>query len=243
VPEPPATLRLGYQEAAFLAGFLARLDRWEPGAAVRVQVRGGTLGVYAAPPLGCLLLLVLPTVGPPAADAATDAGGDASGDAGSDAGADDVVLAGRLRDILGDVSARRGPDDVRDVRLPDAVGPRQELALLPPRDGWLPGDRGVAGDVLPRVDQAVADFRTRSLAPPGKSPAELKALAEHVWAGPGWAGVPVQALHAAVAMGLLPHRGMRIAASTAPGWKRLTTPVGQVFVRSGAPPVLTLSVQ
>jgi hypothetical protein len=222
----PAPLRLRYEEAAFLAGVLSRIDRWEPGAAVRVQRRGSSLGVYAAPPLGCLALVVLPAAEP----------------AGDERAVDEVVSAGRLRDIIGDVSSRRGPDDVREVRLPDAVGPVAGLAVLPPRDGWLPGDHGVAGDVLPRVERAVADFRAQSAASPAQDPATLAAIAEQVWARPGWAGLPLQALHAAVLLGLLPHAGMRVAAATTPGWKRLTTPVGQVFVRSGAPPVLSLAV-
>ncbi len=225
----PVSVRLRFDEAAFLAGFLGRLDRWEPDAAVRVQLRGSALGVYAAPPLGCLSLIALPTAGSPAPPDAREV-------------VDEVVSAGRLRDVVGDVSARRGPDDVRDVRLPDSVGPRAGLAVLPPREGWLPGDHGVAGDVLPRVDQAVADFRAEAAADQTHDPGALSRVAEQVWSRPGWAGLPLQALHAAVLLGLLPHAGMRISAATTPGWKRLTTPVGQVFVRSGAPPVLTLAV-
>ena len=50
---------LGSDEALVLAGHLDRLLRWDPAAAVRVQLRGRALGIYAAPPTGCLVFLAL----------------------------------------------------------------------------------------------------------------------------------------------------------------------------------------
>ena len=67
---------------------------------VRVQVRGAVLGVYAPSPLDVLAFVALPLV------------------AAADESIDRTVSAGRLRDILGDVS-RLGPST--QLILPDEI--------------------------------------------------------------------------------------------------------------------------
>ena len=213
-------------EAAHLAGYTARLVAWDARAAVRVQVRGGLVGVYGAPPLDCLTLLVLP-LAEPADDGAE--------------GTDTVVSAGRLRDILGDVTAA-WRTAARTLPLPDPIGPRAELAVLPPREGWLPGEQGLAGDVSPLVAAAAARARAALEAAPDASDADRQGIVDEVWAQPGWGGLPLPALHAARGLGFLAHDGARVATATAPGWKRFTAPGGQVFVRTAGVPVLSLAV-
>jgi hypothetical protein len=51
----------------------------------------------------------------------------------------------------------------------------------------------------------------------------------------------MRALHAARLLGFLSHAGARIETATITGWKRLSTPSGQIFVRSSAlPPKLAV---
>lgn len=207
------TLRLARDEAAFLAAFLGRIVGWDERAAVRVQARGRVVGVYAPSPLDVLAFVALPLA------------------AEVDGEIDETVSAGRLRDIVGDVS--RLPD-ASDVRLPDAVTGSASLAVLPPRGTWAQGERGIAGDVSPLVDGAVAEFR-RTVPRSGSLNAEL--VAEAAWDAPGWGGVPMRALHAARLLGFLNHPGAKLETATISGWKRLVTPAGQIFVRNVAGPV------
>jgi hypothetical protein len=207
-----SAIRLRRDEAAHLAAYLGRILGWDERAAVRVQARGGVVGVYAPSPLDVLVLVVLPLAEP------------------VDRQLDTTVSVGRLRDVIGDV-ARLAPET--DVVLPDPVAGAASLALLPPSAPWSPGERGIAGDVAPRVDEAVARFRT-SVPATGSVHAEL--VAEATWDAPGWGGLPMRALHAARLLGFLAHPGAHIETGTVTGWKRLVTPAGQVFVRSTSGP-------
>jgi hypothetical protein len=206
-------LDLARDEAAYLAAYLGRIVSWDERSAVRVQAKGGVVGVYAPSPLDVLAFVALPlasTIDPPL---------------------DTTVSAGRLRDIIGDV-ARLGGSTT--LPLPDPVTGSAALAVLPPSSPWSPGERGMAGDITPRVDAAVAEFRA-TVPRSGSLNAEL--VAEAAWDRPGWGGVPMRALHAARLLGFLTHPGARVETGTLPGWKRLVTPAGQVFVRSNAGPV------
>ena len=206
------SLRLRKDEALHLASFLGRIVGWDERGAVRVQARGSVVGVYAPCPLDVLVFVALPLASP------------------VDEQVDTTVSAGRLRDVIGD-TARLAPET--DVALPDPVTGSASLAVLPPASPWSPGERGIAGDVSPKVDEAVAAFRA-SVPATGSFHAEL--VAEATWDAPGWGGVPMRALHAARLLGFLTHPGARIETGTISGWKRLVTPAGQVFVRSTAGP-------
>jgi hypothetical protein len=206
------SLHLGRDEALHLASFLGRIVSWDERAAVRVQSRGGVVGVYAPCPLDVLVFVALPLTASP------------------DESIDTTVSAGRLRDVIGDI-ARLAPES--DVALPDPVTGSASLAVLPPASPWSPGERGMAGDVSAKVDDAVAAFRA-SVPSTGSFHAEL--VAEATWDAPGWGGLPMRALHAARLLGFLTHPGARIETATVSGWKRLVTPAGQVFVRSAAGP-------
>jgi len=206
------SIRLGKDESLHLAAFLGRIVGWDERAAVRMQARGGVVGVYAPCPLDVVVFVALPLGAP------------------VDEPIDTTVSAGRLRDVIGDV-ARLAPES--DVTLPDPVTGSASLAVLPPAAPWSPGERGMAGDVTPRIDAAVAAFRA-SVPASGSFHAEL--VAEATWDAPGWGGLPMRALHAARLLGFLTHPGARIETATVSGWKRLVTPAGQVFVRSAAGP-------
>ena len=94
------SIRLGRDESLYLAAFLGRIVGWDERAAVRVQARRGVVGVYAPCPLDVLVLVALPLVAP------------------VDQPIDTTVSAGRLRDVIGDVT-RLAPES--DVTLPDPV--------------------------------------------------------------------------------------------------------------------------
>jgi hypothetical protein len=207
------TLRLAKDEVAYLAAYLARVVSWDERSAVRVQARGSVVGVYAPSPMDVLVLVALPLALP------------------VEEPLDTTVSAGRLRDVIGDI-ARLAPET--DVVLPDAIMGAASLAVLPPRSPWSPGERGLAGDVTPRIDAAVAAFRA---AVPSSGSFHAELVAEAAWDAAGWGGVPMRALHAARLLGFLTHPGARIETGTTSGWKRLVTPAGQVFVRNSAGPV------
>ena len=209
------SIRMGKDEALHLAAYLGRIVGWDERAAVRVQARGGVVGIFAPCPLDVLVFVALPLSEPVVEPL------------------DTTVSAGRLRDVIGDV-ARLAPDTDTDVTLPDAVTGSTSLAVLPPTSPWAPGERGMAGDVIPKVDEAVAKFRA-SVPSTGSFQSEL--LAEAAWDAPGWGGVPMRALHAARLVGFLTHPGARIETGTTSGWKRFSAPGGQVFVRNAAGPV------
>ena len=221
------TLPLTRDEANFLAAFLGRIIGWDSRAAVRLQVRRRTLGVYAACPLDVLVFIALPLSGAAAQDSADEEN--------ELDGLDVTVSAGRLRDIIGDVT-RLG--ERTQLAVPDPVIGSASLAVLPPVSPWSPGDRGVAGDLVQRIDEAVTAFRAQV---PATGSLQSDLLAEATWSAPGWGGLPMRALHAAKLMGFLSHPGARLETGTAPGWKRLVSPAGQVFVRgSGVPARLSV---
>jgi hypothetical protein len=205
------SLSVSRRDVGFLTAHLARLsagEPGEPGTAVRVVVRPESLGVYSAPPLGVVCVLVVPLAAPAARD-------------------DRTVAAGALH--LAIEGTEIGGRDPAVFELPAPEAGVDELRELPPSDGWHLPMQGVAEDLVPLVDAAVAELRARSAA----SPALRDAIAAEIWDRPAWAGLPMRVLHAARLLGFLGRDGSRVAAATAEDWKRLTTVRGQVFVRSG----------
>jgi len=199
-----------HAEAAFLARYLKTLVDWDARASVRVQHTGRAMGVFGSPPTGCITFIALPLavvgeLNPPVADR--------------------TVSAGRLRDIVGDVSYDRGPIV---MAMPDAVTGPAELAVLPPGAGWeLVGNGGAAGELGAVVDESIAEFRRRV---PTNTGAEIsQRTAEEIWSKPGWSGLPVRTLHTARKLGFLSNADAPVKAAKAPGWTRLATPSGQVF--------------
>ena len=188
-PMSAELVHLAKDEAAYLAAFLGRIVGWDERSAVRVQARGGVVGVYAPSPLDVLVVHRAAARRPPA-----------------DAPLDRTVSAGRLRDVIGDV-ARLGAET--DVALPDAVtGSR--VARRPAARGAVVTGR--AGDGRRR---GAARRRRRGRVPrrPCRAPARFRpsCVAEATWDAPGWGGVPMRALHAARLLGFLhpprcPHR-------------------------------------
>lgn len=175
---------------------------WDPQAQVRLVARARAVGIYGTTPMDVISFVVLPTVEP------------ADGD---------VVVAAK------DVVATSVGSGV-EIALPDGLVAAPALSVLPSSDGWHLPIAAVSGDLVPLVDEAVAEFRRRA---PGTGNTQL--LAQEIWDRPAFGGLPMRALHAARRLGFLADDSSRVAASTSTGWKRLTTVRGQIFVRTVPP--------
>lgn len=195
--------RVGSHEARLLQAHLQRLRSWSPDAHVRVLVRDRALGVFSAPPMGVLGFIALPL-------------------AGRDGVAqDETVRVDVLLDGIVDTPAAGA-----EIAIPQGGTGPAELAVLPPEDGWQLPIAGISGDLVPAVDDAVAEFRMRAPLSPS-----TESLAAEIWERSSFGGLPLRALHAARLLGFLLPDASRVTASTGLGWKRLSTVRGQVFLR------------
>ncbi|MCI0383214.1 hypothetical protein [Streptomyces sp. CNQ085] len=224
---PPRLVFADPGEAAELAALLGRLLRWEKAAAVRLRAAGdGVLGVFARPARFEVLAVRTARL--------TES-----------AQLDATVSAGELLEGLEEASG--------SASVPAAVTGPPWAGLLPPRGGWRPVGELPYESVRSVAASVVAEFRRRSeaLAPGERSREALDALAEEIWSRPlgGGTGLPLRAVHAAQALGMLRSRGpapvagpqgpppvtggraVAVAVLAAGSWLRLRTPYGSVAVR------------
>ncbi|MTE19085.1 hypothetical protein F0L17_08070 [Streptomyces sp. TRM43335] len=177
-------------EAAELAALLGRLLRWERNAAVRLRAtEDGVLGVFARPARFEVLAVRTARLAEPAPLDAT-------------------VSAGELLESL--------DESAGTVTVPAAVTGPPWAGLLPPRGGWRPVGELPYESVRAAAAAVVAEFRRRSeaLGETGRTREALDALAEEIWSRPlgGGTGLPLRAVHAAWALGMLRERGPALAA-------------------------------
>lgn len=202
------TFELNEPETRFLAGYLRQLTLWDSAAIVRLDIQGATLGVYYAVDDQFIAFIALPLAGA-APEPATA-----------------FVSAGRLRDVIGDVRTRV---QASSIVIPDDMGEPAGLSALPPHDGWQPGFKGIAGDIAMIVDEQLASANARAqMLPPHLQSAVLR----ETWPQPDWSSLPRGVLHIARQLGFLNLAPAPVAASTNGAWKRLVTPMGQVFARA-----------
>jgi len=200
------TLALPAHEGRLLAAHLDRLASWDPMGHVRIVARAGAIGVYAAPPMRVISFFALPLRDPVT---------------------EEVDVSARTAQVRQGLEATAG---ATELCLPEPAVGSPGLAMLPPAEGWQLPIHGVSGDVVPGVDEAIAEFRRRST-----SVVDPQALAEQIWGRPSFGGLPLRVLHAARRLGFLTDDASRVTACTMTGWKRLTTVRGQVFVRTSTP--------
>ncbi len=202
---PSDAILLGERETRLLEAHLQRHRRWNDTAHVRVVVSTAEapshIGVYAAPPMGVISYVQLPLAGAVVASA-------------------DATVTAR------DIAFQPQGQGLTKLELPVSGPGKPELAVLPPTDGWHLPIHGVAGDVMPTVEAAVAEFKSRSV-----SAVDADALAEEIWSRQVFGGLTMRMLHTARLLGMLGADSARIAASTRTGWKRLTTLRGQIYQR------------
>jgi len=196
-------VRLGDAERRVLTVLGKRQVEWDNQLAARVISRDGALGVFTAPPMDVLAFLAIP--------------------AEVEESVDVTVSLAAL------VAAAEASGDIDLAALPPVQAPftsGASLVHLPPAEGWQMPIPAVASDVLPAVDEALAEFRARSV---GLGPRGQQTVAEEIWSRTAWAGLPLRVLHAGYRLRFLARERMRITAATNDPWRRLSTPRGQVF--------------
>lgn len=198
-----------------MEAFARRQLKWDDGLAARIVTAPQALGVFTAPPLGVMVFFAVPTVDPIGPEEPSDI---------------TVPLA-----ALADAIRQSGTTGLDLDALPRALvspGAMPNLGHLPPHEGWQMPIHGLSGDLLPSVDEATAEFTTRSQ---GLPPRAQEAVANEIWDRPGFAGLPMRALHAAARLGMISNDRAKVAAATCGPWKRLSTPRGQVFTYMQGP--------
>lgn len=209
------TIRLAEPEARVLESFCRRQLRWDPDLPVRVVTSRTALGTFTAPPLGVLVFFAVPT-----ADVV---------------GADDAVDVIAPMSALADLVRASGTEGMEPNDLPRALVPvasSPSLQHLPPSDGWQLPIMGVAGDLIPMVDEAAAEFDARAA---GLPPRAQESVAEEIWDRPAFGGLTMRALHAARQLGMIANDRAKVSAATCGPWKRFSTPRGQVFTYANGP--------
>lgn len=213
-------LYLKHKEAVFLASYLVKLVEWDAKACVRLQRRGRVVGVFGAPPTGCISFIALPLQDKHEFD-----------DSPADLELDRVVVAGRLRDVLGDVSHAPVGDASKRVQIPESVTGPMELATLPPQQGWQVEGQIAAGELGRGVRNASDHYRTRidqtAAIAPDQSYAQR--LADEIWAKPIVGTLPTRGAHTAKLLGFLAKPEVNLTVLQTKNWTRLNCPSGQVF--------------
>ncbi|MCX6432333.1 MAG: hypothetical protein NTX29_05925 [Actinobacteria bacterium] len=209
------TFRLAEPEARALEGFCGRQLRWDSALPARVVTSTKALGVFTSPPLGVIVFVAVPTVEP--IDQADQL--------------DVTVPLERLAAALRS-TGQSGLDVAGLPRAMVPVGLQPSLTHLPPTDGWQLPIFGIAGDLVPLVDAATAEFDARA---GGLSARGQQTIADEIWDRPGFGGLPLRALHAARQLGMLTSDRAKVSAATSGPWKRLSTSRGQVFVYATGP--------
>lgn len=192
-----------------LEGFARRQLTWDPDLAARIVTTSKAIGVFTAPPLGVMVFFAVPTAEPLSADDPRDV----------------TVPLSSLADLI----HRQGMTDLDLESLPRAFvppGAAPNLHHLPPTDGWQMPIQGLAGDLVPSIDEATAEFTARSQ---GLPPRAQETVANEIWDRPAFAGLPMRVLHAAHRLGMITNDRAKVAAATCGPWKRLSTTRGQVF--------------
>lgn len=197
---------LGSDELRALKLVLEKLTTWDRNALIRIRTKPGVLGIYAAPPFGVITLTALPLL-----EEVDEI--------------DQVLVAEKVLSQLNDSQA---------IDLTKFTQPVHSaaLALLPPEGPWLSGDKGMSGDILPKIKERL-DKLKKQVAPLTLvgNQKEIDLITQDAWDEKIWGGLPFGAMNAAAALGMLAHPGTRISTALCNGWKRLLTPTGQVFVK------------
>ena len=202
-----APVQVGRLDAALLRGYVDRLLSWDRRAVVRIVGSGSDLSVFGAPSSGILteLRLTMTVV---------------------DEGAfDQFAAAASLRHAIG-IDA---PAVIVDLTRVPMVHGAHLLGQLPPAEGWQLPIAAVAGDLLPLLDAAAAEYRRRG-APLGSL--EQQHLSDEIWGEIAWAGLPLRVLHIGRLLGFLGPNSARVSAATCGPWKRFTAMRGRVYSRT-----------
>jgi len=211
-------ITLGSTERRTLIRLLEKQVEWRPSLPVRLVTSTSAVGVYSALPLEVHAFIAMPA-GIPAGPAF-----------------DRIVFAESLVNLLSVPQESVSAEIDLGVLPPVDSLIGTSLVEMPPTDGWQIPITALASDVIPLVNEASVEFERRSegLGERGKSE-----LANEIWERPGWAGLPIRVLHAAVRLQILWNEPIKVSAATCGPWKRLSTPRGQVFAYATGPAART----
>lgn len=214
----PTIAQLEPSDGTRLAALLKRMMRWDPGAYVRVVTKDDTISFYLEPPFKVVAHFIFP------ATAVTPL----------------IDNNMRVDDLLSQLLTQPEPTRIPLITEFEPFG----LGAKPPEGPWQQGERGIAGDLAPKVVTAIDEFKSR-MATLGNNPARevSESVANEIWERPGWGGLHLRVLHAAYLLGLLSVPMAQVTTGTCAGWKRLQSPGGTLYVRPGdSGPRLPLSV-
>jgi len=218
VVDYPSIATLDPSDGARLVALLKRMMRWDPNAYARVITKDDSVGFYLEPPFKVIAFFLFPATGvTPLIDNNM-----------------------RVDDLLAQLLTQREPIKIPLITEFEPFG----LGAKPPEGPWQQGDRGIAGDLAPKVLTAIDEFKSR-MASLGANPARevSESVANEIWERAGWAGLHLRVLHAAYLLGLLSVPMAQVTTGTCAGWKRLQSPGGTLYIRPGdSGPRLPLSV-
>lgn len=199
-------IKLNFDEVLSLKKYLEKLTFWDYRSLIRIQIKNINLGIFGSTPFNALAFIALPME----VDLA------------------EVDLVVSAADILKQLK----DDKATEIFINEVNKPAPELALLPPNGPWMPGEKGIAGDIFPLVKDRLEKLKAQ--VEPLKmlqSEHSKDSLTENAWSENLWGGIPFGALNVAAGIGMLSFPNARVNAATCQGWKKLATPSGQVFVR------------
>lgn len=205
-------------DGARLVALLKRMMRWDPNAYARVITKDDSVGFYLEPPFKVIAFFLFP------ATAVTPL----------------IDNNMRVDDLLAQLLTQSEPTKIPLITEFEPFG----LGAKPPEGPWQQGDRGIAGDLAPKVLAAIEEFKSR-MATLGATPARevSESVANEIWERSGWAGMHLRVLHAAYLLGLLSVPMAQVTTGTCAGWKRFQSPGGTLYIRPGdSGPRLPLSV-
>lgn len=208
-------IELGATERRTLVGLIEKQIEWKPALVLRVVTSPSAVGFYSALPLDIHVFIAMP---------ATIAG---------TAPFDRIVHASSLLNLL--MNDQSPKIDLNALEAVESLA-GTSLVEMPPTNGWQIPMTALASDIVPIVNEAAEEFDRRSK---GLGERGMSDLADEIWERPGWAGLPVRMLHAAVRLQLLWNEPVKVSAATCGPWKRLSTPRGQVFAYATGPAART----
>jgi len=218
VADYPAIAQLEPSDANRLIALLKRIIRWDPNSYARVVTKEDSISFYVEPPFRVIAQFNF------SATAVTPL----------------IDNNMRVDEILAQLLAQEQPTKIPLITDFEPFG----LGAKPPEGPWQQGERGIAGDLSPKVQAAIEEFKTR-MSSLGTNPARevSENIANEIWERAGWGGLNLRVLHAAYLLGLLAVPMAQLTTGTCAGWKRLQAPGGTIYVRPGdSGPSLPLSI-
>lgn len=214
----PTIATIEPSDGARLVALLKRMMRWDPNSYARVTTKDDTISFYLEPPFKVIAHFIFPASGvTPLIDNNM-----------------------RVDDLLAQLITQSEPTKIPLITEFEPFG----LGAKPPEGPWQQGERGIAGDLAPKVVAAIEEFKSR-MATLGSAPARevSESVANEIWERAGWGGLHLRVLHAAYLLGLLSVPMAQVTTGTCVGWKRFQSPGGTLYVRPGdSGPRLPLSV-